>query len=169
VMKTNRGVIDSRGNSARWWLYDGQRTVPVDSLTDEVKALPSTGIHSPTAIAEKLTMGWRPEMDTWPYEKRIEVIKKHHRPQTEPREPSTDFFLYFSDEQKAKKAGDELRHRGFKVDVHETPGSEQWAVIGCLRSIPPSSEFEKIEKDVEEIAQRYGGEYDGSGAGYLLP
>jgi len=73
-------------------------------------------------------------------------------------------YLYFEaeDEGGARTAASEVGALGYEVRVTEpSHGVEQWAVVGEATLAPTPEAVAKLRADLEGIARRHGGEFDG--------
>jgi hypothetical protein len=59
----NPGVPNLDGKADKWWLWDGERSTPIEKLTQEQRRLPVRGIWNDTLLVERIDNGWRHEDD----------------------------------------------------------------------------------------------------------
>ena len=58
------GVIDPQtGWIENWWLWDGENTRMVGSISQEQRKLPIKSIWNDTLLIERIEQGWSPEKD----------------------------------------------------------------------------------------------------------
>jgi hypothetical protein len=70
-----------------------------------------------------------------------------------------NFYFYFSDGPAADRAAEEIRKRGFEVEVRLGANGAQW--LALARKSISDEELDKIEEQFEELGTALGGEYDG--------
>jgi hypothetical protein len=74
-----------------------------------------------------------------------------------------EFFLYFPTRQGAESAGNQLRMRGFSVQVEKLPDGSSWLCFAVKEMIPEYFELVNLRFELSELANSYDGEYDGWG------
>jgi hypothetical protein len=58
------GLADpSTGKVDQWWLWNGERSWRIDSLTESQRRLPIKGIWNDTLLVERIESDWRPQDD----------------------------------------------------------------------------------------------------------
>jgi regulator of RNase E activity RraB len=72
-----------------------------------------------------------------------------------------EFYLYFPAEDLAHKVADEIEADGYKVEVKRAPRGGTWMCYVTRRMAPKRAEIAAMGKRFRELAQKYGGEYDG--------
>ncbi len=81
-----------------------------------------------------------------------------HRPM------SIDFFAQVPSEDAGSLVARDVRYLGFDASVEYDEETNQWTCY-CTKSIVPRYEtVVRIEKQIDSIAQRYGGRIDGFGS-----
>jgi hypothetical protein len=72
-------------------------------------------------------------------------------------------YLYFASKEAADKAAAELRARSFEVGIHMTADRGEYLLLATRSTLPDriDDEIDALEPLFEEIAGRFGGEYDG--------
>lgn len=78
-----------------------------------------------------------------------------------------DFFLYFPTKRVAESAATEMSDLGYKVTVGEKAYEGQWGCQGKKVAVPSEGFLGKCRTELEAIASKLGGEYDGWGAGVV--
>lgn len=74
----------------------------------------------------------------------------------------TDFFLYLRTREDADAVCDELRVEGFAVRSSADPEAERpWLVVASRQLVVEEESIDDVEAMLRELAERYGGEYDG--------
>ena len=59
------------------------------------------------------------------------------------------------------KSADELRNKGFEVEVELSPGSSQYLCLASKNMIPETTELVNLRESMVDLAFKYGGKYDG--------
>jgi hypothetical protein len=72
-----------------------------------------------------------------------------------------EFYLYFPTEELASKVADEIEADGYKVEVKRAPRGSSWMCYVTRRMVPKRAEIAAMGKRFRDLAERYGGEYDG--------
>lgn len=78
-----------------------------------------------------------------------------------------EFFLYFPHESNAWFAAAALANMRFKTSV-EISESGQWLCMAMKTMKPAAERLEDLRNWMEELAERFNGEYDGWGYGIAL-
>jgi hypothetical protein len=79
-----------------------------------------------------------------------------------------EFFLYFPTRDAAEQAAQQIRPRGFDVNVEPgSPDSGKWLAFATKSMLPDLDEMEKIRSEFEDLAESLGGEYDGWGTAFV--
>lgn len=75
-----------------------------------------------------------------------------------------DFFFYFPDQASAEAAGGELQRLGYRV-VGLAPTSDEsaWHLQAFRSMVPELVAMNQSTRDLEALAARHGGDYDGWG------
>jgi regulator of RNase E activity RraB len=74
-----------------------------------------------------------------------------------------EFFLYFPDEAAASAAAAELAGQGFGQRIERAARGPAWLLF-LTRSMPPEeARLVALRRELEAVAARHGGEYDGWG------
>jgi hypothetical protein len=148
------GIADRAGEVAVWWLWDGERQWRAERSTDELRHLPLEEIINHALLVERLESGWTSADFPGPP---VASGKREVGP------AGSRFFLYFPDERSAARAADELARAGYDAGppVRET-GEEQWRIVAERRA--HDGDIFAIDDELDALATRLGGEYDGSEA-----
>jgi hypothetical protein len=135
----------------------------VTRLTPEQKKLSISMLCAHPALVKKLEQGWTPERDA---EMAAEAqAKRLAMPQStrSQKEQFLDHYLYFPKKSNAEKAATHLRERGWTVEVKMGADGENWLAL-AKQPAPIEEDIGGIRDELEELADRLGGEYDGWGA-----
>jgi hypothetical protein len=72
------------------------------------------------------------------------------------------YYLYFTQEPSARAAASELERLWYKIDrLSPGPKKGQWGIIANKPTVPSMPVVSQITRDLNALAQRYQGEYDG--------
>ena len=74
---------------------------------------------------------------------------------------SPELYLCFSQEPNAEEAGEQLRSRGFSVEVRKGASGEDWLTLATKASPKTGVQMNELRHQVEALAAQFGGEYDG--------
>lgn len=58
------GFIDRAGKVHDWWLWDGERSWQVQTLTDDLRKLPIRSVWNDTLLIKRIADDWTPERET---------------------------------------------------------------------------------------------------------
>lgn len=86
---------------------------------------------------------------------------KFDRPQV------VEFFFYFPMKALAEKAGEEIKREGCKITIRLGAMGDSWLCLATKEIVLSSEELERLRKAFEAIAEKYDGEYDGWGTGFI--
>jgi hypothetical protein len=75
---------------------------------------------------------------------------------------ATEFFLYFPTKEGAEEAARHLKKEGFNVEIEPDSIGSKWLCL-AMKVISEDSEFEAVEQNLETLAERLHGEFDGWG------
>ena len=99
--------------------------------------------------------------DTDPDAQVLEALKKAGSNLSKPH--PIEFFLYFANEDQARKAADQIRGRSFEVTVDHAGKGDSWLCLATKSMIPELGELHRIRADFNAIARAQSGQYDGWG------
>ncbi|MBN1398620.1 MAG: ribonuclease E inhibitor RraB [Bacteroidetes bacterium] len=71
------------------------------------------------------------------------------------------FYFYFPAKDAAMKSTDELRNKGFEVEVALSAGSPQYLCLASKNMVPETTELVNLRESMVDLAFKYGGNYDG--------
>jgi len=74
-----------------------------------------------------------------------------------------EFFLYFPTEEAAGRAQSRLADRGFTVEVEQAEQGPDWVALARRLMVPTEAELVQIREELNALAEREGGQYDGWG------
>jgi hypothetical protein len=159
------GSSDENGNGD-WSLYDGKTEKHIGRLSAEQLKLPTASIYGPSLMANMISKGWRWEMDSWTLAMRLPYIHVDEGKSAgiAGQSPRSEFFLYFPTRKLAEEVSRELAKRGFTVEVHKKPALKDWSVVASLQGTGAQQSPAMIDRELNAIAKRFGGDYDGSGS-----
>jgi hypothetical protein len=139
------------------------RTPPLTELTPEQERLSIREIWPHKVMVRKLARGWTPERAE---ELRLQDVaeaqtrRSDHSPEKRASEPMKH-YLYFPKKPNAEEAGEQLRSRGFSVEVREGVDRENWLVLAMKAPPKTGEEMDELRDEMEALAVQFGGEYDG--------
>jgi len=80
-----------------------------------------------------------------------------------PRE--VEFFIYIPTEEGAYRVAAELQKEGYDVQVDLGGKGDQWLCFATKTIVPSLDEINRIGEHFTNLAESYGGNYDGWGTG----
>ena len=116
---------------------------------------------SSTVVIGGLFSWWNSQKETDPDQQVLDQLKKAGSNLSKPHQ--IEFFLYFPTEDSANRAAVDLRKVECNVKVELGADTTSWLCLATKQMIPKHSEFLKLRKTFNEIAQKLNGEYDGWG------
>ena len=168
-MMRHPAAFDDFGRVTRWRIISAAsqltpkeliRTPLLAELTPEQKKLSVREIWPHAAIVRELARGWTPERAEELRLQDVAEAQKRTPPETRASEPMKH-YLYFPKKRSAEQAGEQLRNRGFSVEVREGAGGENWLAL-AMKVLPKTGEqMEELRDEMEALAAQFGGEYDG--------
>jgi len=162
-------AFDDFGRVTRWRIISAASRLTLQDLisaplfaelTPEQMKLSIREIWPHAAMVRKLTGGWTPE--------RAEEF--HLRDLSDARKQQTDaariselmkHYLYFPSRLNAEGAGEQLRTRGFSVQIRKGSGGEDWLTLATKVSPHTAEQMHELRDEMESLAEQFGGEYDG--------
>ena len=90
----------------------------------------------------------------------LDAMKANGADLSKPTEIS--FFLYFPSEHGAAKAAAELRRSGYSAEVRPPlPDFDEWLCYATRRMVPSAEGIEDVRAELESLAGRFSGDFDG--------
>jgi len=89
----------------------------------------------------------------------LEQLKKAGSNLSKPHK--IDFYLYFPDENAARRAAKEIKDAGFGTEVRPAATGSDWLCLATKTMVPELSSLKKIRSDFTSLANAEKGEYDG--------
>lgn len=74
-----------------------------------------------------------------------------------------EHYLYFGTRRRAEQAAAALRQAGYTVAVDRSAGGSEWLVLARHMLLADEEALDRAIEFLEDLASRYGGEYDGWG------
>jgi len=74
-----------------------------------------------------------------------------------------EHFLYFPRRRWAQQAARQLRQLGYEVEVSESATEGSWLVLARCQMLPTEEDIDAVAEQLRELAEAFGGEYDGWG------
>jgi len=100
-----------------------------------------------------------------PDEHAVQQLKKFNLNFDKPQ--VVEFFFYFTTKALAQKAGEEIICEGCDVTIKLGAMKDSWLCLATKEIVPSPDELERLRKVFEAIAEKYNGEYDGWGTGFI--
>jgi hypothetical protein len=166
------GMEDETGKPAYWLIIQAGTSLTLDllrsapkvyTLTPEQEKLSLNLLAPHPSLVDKISSGWIPGQ-----------VEKRRKAAVAREEVSNPVglrtnrthgqvichYLYFSNESTAEKAAVSLREIGETSSVRKSADGENWLVLAC-HPAATAQEAENGRADIEAVAVRLGGEYDG--------
>lgn len=166
-------AFDSFGRVIRWRIVSAasqltpeilMRTPLITDLTCEQRKLSIREIWPHAALVNELARGWIPERAEELHLKDLSDAAEKRSNQTtgDDSYKGMRHFFYFLKKRNAQEAGEELRVHGFSVIVEIHSEEKLWKVL-ATKDPPPgtSEEMDELREEMEGLAVKFGGEYDG--------
>jgi hypothetical protein len=140
-----------------------KRTPVIRELTQEQKRLSIYVLRPHLSMVKELARGWTPERaegleDQDRKEARARRAAQHFTPATE---EAMHHYLYFPLQTDAAGAGEQLRDRGYRVEVRKGAEGKSWLALAKGARPKAKGEMGALRNEMESLAAQYGGEYDG--------
>ena len=168
--------MTGEGRNAGWLIGDGsrqstledmQRLSYVQQLTPEQKKLSLGGELWPHPVMVcKLEESWTPERDEEIRLRRLtegQTAKQAEETKTKEEVPPKFLrhYLYFPKKADADQAAKRLREKaGWSIEVKKGADGENWLAL-AQQPAPIEQDIEEIRDELEELAGKLHGEYDG--------
>lgn len=139
------------------------RTPLHTELTPEQKKLSIREIWPHAAMVRELARGWTPERAE---ELRLQGVAEAERktassvPEKRASEPMKH-YLYFPQKPNAEEASEQLRKRGFSVEVQKGTVEKNWLALATKAPPKSGEQMEELRDEMETLAAQFGGKYDG--------
>jgi hypothetical protein len=139
------------GEPSTWGLWDGKKETKVGSLSLEQEKLPERSTLMPPVLIARLEAGWRPGD---PHPNAVPIAEGPMSAD----EPGLCHYLYFPDEESARRAVSALSEAGMKAEAELSARGAEWLVRASARK---GQTFEEARARLEDLASKLRGEYDG--------
>jgi hypothetical protein len=140
-----------------------KRTSVIRELTQEQKRLSIYVLRPHPSMVKELARGWTPE--------RAEGLEDQDRKEARARRAAQHFtpaadeamshYLYFPVQTDAECAGEQLRDRGYHVEVRKGADGDSWLALAKGARPKAKGEMDALRNEMEALAAQYRGEYDG--------
>lgn len=142
-----------------------QHALHVRELTPEQRKLSIASIWPVSTLVSQIERGWLPERneeleDADRQRSELEIQAKAGQ---QPEAKFIDHYLYFPKRHNADRASDQLRAKGWQVEVKMGADEKNWLVL-AKQPAPIEEDVEEIRDELERLAKEFHGEYDGWGA-----
>jgi Regulator of ribonuclease activity B len=142
-----------------------QQTPVVTNLTDEQRKLSIHHLWPHALIVDELARGWTPERnEELEDQDRARAQARRKAGQQEPGQPvdqAMRHYLYFPEKSNAEEAAQWFGNQGFSVETKLSGDGDNWLTLvkhGAPQSV---DEMDKLKEEMEALALRLNGEYDG--------
>jgi hypothetical protein len=136
----------------------------IKALTPEQKKLSIYEIWPHGVMVKQLARAWTPERAEELSGEDAAESKTAHDNKSAAALASADgmrHFLYFSKRVDAERAGEQLRGHEFAVEVRRGADGETWLALATKASPRTEEEMDDLRIEMEALAQKFGGQYDG--------
>ncbi len=140
-----------------------KQTSVLRELTQEQKRLSIHVLRPHQSMVKELARGWSPE--------RAEVLEDQDRNEARTRKAAQQsnsatnetmtHYLYFPEQTDADHASEQLRQRGYLVEVRKSADGENWLVLAKRVGPKAKEDANKLRDEMESLAAQFRGEYDG--------
>jgi regulator of ribonuclease activity B len=167
------GARDPSGKPIAWKFFSAsspltvethQRTPIIHNLTPEQQGLSIHQLWPHPVMVKEVARGWTPERAE---ELRLQDVAEGQakkRIASSAAEKSAELmkhYLYFSKKPNAEAAGEQLRNRGFSVEVRKAADGENWLALATKTPPNAGEQMESLRDEMETLAEQFSGEYDG--------
>ena len=168
-MMRHAAAFDNFGRVIRWRIVSAaSRLTPQEliltplltELTQEQKKLSIREIWPHAAMVRELSRGWTPDRAEQLQLQDIAEAEKRMPPEKRGSQPMK-YYLYFPKKLSAEEAGEELRNRGFSVQVCKGTSEKGWLTLATKAPPKTGEKLDKLRDEMETLAIQFGGEYDG--------
>jgi len=162
---------DSSGKTIAWKIFEAstrltlenhQRTPVLRELTPEQQKLSIHCLVSHPSMVRDLARGWTPERAE---ELRLQDVAEAGQRKKAAGNISSErgmrHYLYFPKKTDAESAGQELRKRGFSVEVRMGADGKNWLALATSDPPKTGEQMGTVRDEMEALAAQFGGEYDG--------
>ncbi len=162
---------DRKGRTVAWKLFSAstgltldehQRTPVIRKLTPEQEKLSVLELWPHRVMVRELARGWVPERAE--ELRQLDIAEPENAkavPQDESSEQPITHYLYFAEESNAQKAAQQLRDRGFSVEVRRSADGKNSLVLASRTPPKTGEQIADVRDEMEAIAEELEGEYDG--------
>jgi hypothetical protein len=166
------GARDPSGKIVAWKIFSAsslltleehQRIPLIHSLTPEQLKISIHQLWPHPVMVKELARGWTPERSEALLLEDIAETETQTENSTSQRRASEPMkhYLYFAKKANAEEAGEQLRHRGFSVEVRKSASGEDWLILATKAPPKTGEQIDELRDEMEALAAQFGGEYDG--------
>lgn len=142
-----------------------QRTPVVSELTREELKLSVHQLWPHPVMVRELARGWTPERnEELEDQDRARAQAKRNAGQqanSVPLDQALQHYLYFPEKSNAEKAAQWFRSQGFSVETRLAADNNSWLTLVKHASPSNQEEIDKLRAEIEALASKLDGEYDG--------
>lgn len=163
------GARDPSGRAIAWKIFSAsspltveehQRTPLIYTLTPEQQRLSVHQLWPHPVMVKEIARGWTPERAEELRLQDAAEAEKQTPPEKRASEPMKH-YLYFPKKPNAEEAGEQLRSRGFSVQVRKGASGEDWLTLATKAPPKTGEQMDELRDEMEALAAQFGGEYDG--------
>jgi Regulator of ribonuclease activity B len=162
----------AEGNVTGWRIVPALATLTIDflrrtpvirELAQEQKRLSIHLIRPHPVMVKELARGWTPERaEDFENQDRLESIARKGDPRLEPPpSEAMSHYLYFKTLTDAESVREELRERGYRVEVRKGADGDNWLALAKGERPKTREEMDKLRNEMESLAAQHSGDYDG--------
>jgi regulator of ribonuclease activity B len=134
-----------------WWLWDGKKERKVGGLSPEQMKLPIRSTLMPPVLIARVEAQWRPGEPS-------PAVTPLFQGDSTKIEGHTWHYLYFHDEETARRAAVALLNDGMQAEAEISARGGDWLVR------VPGGQGQGVDEErtkLESVAKQFGGDYDG--------
>lgn len=167
------GGWDESGRTLNWLIADASKPMTIEGLRQmlnvrelnpEQERLSIYKLRPHPVMVKELARGWAPERAEELRLQDLAEAKTRKTRQPEAKEPSNkplQHFFYFPKKSNADKAAEQLRAKGFSVEVRLGADKINWLALASHEPLKSGEELKELRDDLEKLAEKLNGEYDG--------
>jgi regulator of RNase E activity RraB len=115
-------------------------------------------------IAQERQQAQEPEVDELLQDPTRVALLRAYAAGVDPAVPYwVEHFLYFPRRRWAEQVARRLRQLGYEVEVSESATEGLWLVLARCQMLPTEEDIDAVAEQLRELAEAFGGEYDGWG------
>jgi hypothetical protein len=113
-------------------------------------------------LVKELAREWTPERaESIEDQDREASARRASQQPAQPVDNAMRHYLYFPRKRDAESAGEQLRARGYSVEVLKGADGESWLALAKKAAPQTGEEMDELRDQMEALAAQFNGEYDG--------